>query len=142
MHKKQWRGSHQVTSIVHSSLVKIVLELSSGIFMMSLRKGSKSSNSEDSLASATSTTTTTTTTTPGSTSTSADQSVSNIRSKHRQEEVRAEVTALVRRVVPEEADNIDERCHSSKDERKNSLRNCDVCRNVLLQEEHDVLFKW
>ena len=104
------RGSHQVTSIVYSSLVKIVLELSSGIFMMRrkcLRKGSRSSNSENSpSASATSTTTTT----PDSTTTPADQSACNISSKHRQEEVkvRAEVEALVRRVVPEEADNIDE----------------------------------
>ena len=73
-----------------------------------LRKGSRSSNSENSpSASATSTTTTTT---PGSTTTPADQSACNISSKHRQEEVkvRAEVEALVRRVVPEEADNIDE----------------------------------
>jgi len=71
-----------------------------------LGKGSRSSNSESSSSSSA-----TTTTTSGSTSTSADQSASNIHdSKHRREEVkvRAEVEALVRRVVPEEADNIDE----------------------------------
>ena len=37
-----------------------------------------------------------------------DQSASNISSQRGQEEIRAEVEALVRRVVPEEADNIDE----------------------------------
>ena len=72
--------------------------------MMSLRKGSRSTNSENSSASASSATTTS----PGNTSASADQSVSNIRSQHRQEEVRGEVEALIRRVVPEEVDNIDE----------------------------------
>ena len=76
------------------------------MIMMSLRKGSRK-EVEVSPPSA-SATSTTTSTTSSSTSTSADQSVSNIRSKHRQEEVRGEVEALVRRVVPEEADNIDE----------------------------------
>jgi len=47
-------------------------------------------------------------TTPRSMATSADQSASNISSQRGQEEIRAEVEALVRRVVPEEADNIDE----------------------------------
>ena len=46
-------------------------------------------------------------TTPRSMAT-ADQSASNISSQRGQEEIRAEVEALVRRVVPEEADNIDE----------------------------------
>ena len=46
-------------------------------------------------------------TTPRSMATT-DQSASNISSQRGQEEIRAEVEALVRRVVPEEADNIDE----------------------------------
>ena len=73
---------------------------------MSLRKGSRKEVEVSPSTSATSATTTT----PSSTSTPTNQSVSNIRSKHRhrQEEVRGEVEALVRRVVPEETDNIDE----------------------------------
>lgn len=46
-------------------------------------------------------------TTPRSMATT-DQSASNMSSQRGQEEIRAEVEALVRRVVPEEADNIDE----------------------------------
>ncbi|KAL7536536.1 hypothetical protein ACHAXR_010492 [Thalassiosira sp. AJA248-18] len=46
-------------------------------------------------------------TTPRSMATT-EQSASNISSQRGQEEIRAEVEALVRRVVPEEADNIDE----------------------------------
>jgi len=46
-------------------------------------------------------------TTPRSMATT-DQSTSNISSQRGQAEIRAEVEALVRRVVPEEADNIDE----------------------------------
>jgi len=46
-------------------------------------------------------------TTPRSMATT-DQSASNVSSQRGQEEIRAEVEALVRRVVPEEADNIEE----------------------------------
>eukprot|EP00571_Detonula_confervacea_P009844 CAMPEP_0172299208 /NCGR_PEP_ID=MMETSP1058-20130122/1563_1 /TAXON_ID=83371 /ORGANISM="Detonula confervacea, Strain CCMP 353" /LENGTH=1352 /DNA_ID=CAMNT_0013008569 /DNA_START=322 /DNA_END=4380 /DNA_ORIENTATION=+ len=47
-------------------------------------------------------------TTPRSMATTDQGSASNISSQRGQEEIRAEVEALVRRVVPEEADNIDE----------------------------------